>query len=84
MEKQCSPTEFFCCDFPGGTSADSYPLDPRAYLRGGGGGVQGVQTPPEIFRFFLKSEGNDIEKKRKKKEFFFGGGGGYLLTYFWG
>ena len=30
------------------------------------GGVQGVQTPPEIFRFFLKSEGKEIESKRKK------------------
>ena len=30
------------------------------------GGVQGVQTPPEIFRFFLKSEGKEIERKRKK------------------
>ena len=31
-----------------------------------GGGVQEVQTPPEIFRFFLKSEGKEIERKRKK------------------
>ena len=46
------------------------------------GGVQGVQTPPEIFRFFLKSEGKERERKRKKKDV--GGGGGYLLTYFWG
>ena len=46
------------------------------------GGVQGVQTPPEIFRFFLKSEGKEIERKRKKG--MLGGGGGYLLTYFWG
>ena len=36
---------------------------------------------PEIFRFFLKSEGKDIERKRKKGML---GGGGYLLTYFWG
>ena len=38
----------------------------RAYLRGE---VQGVQTPPpppEIFRFFLKSEGKEVERKRKK------------------
>ena len=42
------------------------------------GGVQGVQTPPEIFRFFLKSEGKEIEEKGMW------GGGGYLLTYFWG
>ena len=29
------------------------------------GGVQGVQTPPpppEIFRFFLKSEGKEVER----------------------
>ena len=45
------------------------------------GGVQGVQTNPEIFRFFLKSEGKEIESKRKKGML---GGGGYLLTYFWG
>ena len=50
----------------------------RAYLRGGG-----VQTPPpKIFRFFLKSEGKEIERKRKKG--MLEGGGGYLLTYFWG
>ena len=39
-----------------------------------GGGVQGVQTLPEIFRFFLKSEGKEIERKRKKRDV--GGGGG--------
>ena len=33
-----------------------------------------VQTPPEIFRFFLKSEGKEIERKRKKRDV--GGGGG--------
>ena len=33
----------------------------RAYLRGG------AQTPPpEIFRFFWKSEGKEVERKRKK------------------
>ena len=37
------------------------------------GGVQGVRTPPEIFRFFLKSEGKEIERKRKKRDV--GGGG---------
>ena len=48
------------------------------------GGVQGVQTPPppEIFLFFLKSEGKEIEIKIKKRDVG-GGGGGYLLTYFW-
>ena len=48
----------------------------------GGGGVQGVQTPPKFSDFFLKSEGKEIESKRKKG--MLGGGGGYLLTYFWG
>ena len=33
----------------------------------------GVQTPPEIFRFFLKSEGKERERKRKKRDV--GGGG---------
>ena len=37
--------------------------------------------PPKIFRFFLKSEGKEIERKRKKGCW---GGGGYLLTYFCG
>ena len=51
----------------------------RAYLRGG---VQGVQTPPpEIFRFFLKSEGKEIERKRKKGVL---GGGGFPLNIFLG
>ena len=39
------------------------------------GGVQGVRTPPEIFRFFLKSEGKEIESKRKKGMLGVGGGG---------
>ena len=48
-----------------------------------GGRVQGVQTPPpEIFRFFLKSEGKEIERKRKKKVL--GGGGGLPLNIFLG
>ena len=39
----------------------------------------------EIFRFFLKSEGKEIERTRKKGILGVGGGGGgYLLTYFWG
>ena len=42
----------------------------------------GVQTPPEIFRFFLKSEGKEIERKRKKGVV--GGGGGLLLHIFLG
>ena len=37
------------------------------------GRIQGVQTPPEIFRFFLKREGKEIERKRKKMDV--GGGG---------
>ena len=45
------------------------------------GGVQGVQTPPEIFRFFLKSEGKEIERKRKKRDV---GGGGLPLNIFLG
>ena len=47
-----------------------------------GGGVQGVQTPPQkkFFRFFLKSEGKEIERKKNVMV----GGGGYLLTYFCG
>ena len=46
------------------------------------GGVQGVQTPPEIFRFFLKSEGKEIERKRKKG--MLGGGEGLPLNIFLG
>ena len=45
----------------------------------GGGGVQGFKTPPpplEILRFFLKSEGKEIERKRKKWDVV-GGGRGY-------
>ena len=46
------------------------------------GGFRGFKPPPpEIFRFFLKSEGKEIERKRKKGML---GGGGYLSTYFWG
>ena len=45
------------------------------------GGVQGVQTPPEIFRFFFKSEGKEIESKRKKRDV---GGGGLPLNIFLG
>ena len=41
------------------------PVSARAYLRGGGG-FRGFNPPPEIFRFFLKSEGKAIERKRKK------------------
>ena len=47
----------------------------RAYLRGG---VQGVKPPPKIFRFFLKSEGKEIERKRKKR--CWGGGGGWVTS----
>ena len=33
----------------------------------GGGGSGGLNTPPpEIFRFFLKSEGKEVERKGKK------------------
>ena len=46
-------------------------------------GVQGVQThPPEIFRFFWKSEGKGKGKGKRKKGCW--GEGCYLLTYFWG
>ena len=47
------------------------------------GGVQGVQPPPppEIFRFFLKSEGKEIERKRKKEML---RGGGLPLNIFLG
>ena len=30
------------------------------------GGFRGFKPPPQIFRFFLKGEGKEIEKKRKK------------------
>ena len=43
------------------------------------GVLKGVQT--EIFIYFLKSEGKEIERKRKKKDV---GGGGLLLNIFWG
>ena len=36
--------------------------------------------PPEIFRFFLKSEGKEIERKRKKRDV----GGGVPLNIFLG
>ena len=42
----------------------------RAYLRGGG--FRGFHPPPEIFRFFLKSEGKEVERKKYEK----GWGGG--------
>ena len=32
----------------------------------GGGAFMGFKPPPEIFRFFLKSEGKEVERKRKK------------------
>ena len=47
-------------------------LHARAYLRGGG--FRGFKPPPEIFRFFLKSEGKEIERKRKKGMLEGGGG----------
>ena len=40
------------------------------------GGFRGFKPPPEIFRFFLKSEGKEIERKRKKKKRDGMGGGG--------
>ena len=50
------------------------------FFKGGGGGkgvfkggFRGFKPPPEIFRFFLKSEGKEIERKRKKR--MWGGGG---------
>ena len=66
----------------------------------GGGRVQGVQIPPppEISRFFLKSEGKEVERKRRKNikiflcrvEIFsgvvekFSGGGGCEIFGGWG
>ena len=44
-------------------------------------GIELVQTPPEIFRFFLKSEGKEIERKRKKMDV---GWGGLPLNIFLG
>ena len=49
----------------------------RAYLRGGFKGFK--PPPPEIFRFFLKSEGKEVERKRKKMKRDSGGGGGVGL-----
>ena len=48
-----------------------------------GGGVQGIQTPPQKknFRFFLKSKGKEIEEKYKKG---CGGGGGLPLNILFG
>ena len=46
-----------------------------------GGGGSGGSNPPEIFRFFLKSEGKEIERKRKKGCW---GGGGLPLNIFLG
>ena len=43
-------------------------------------GFRGFNPPPEIFRFFLKSEGKEIERKRKNRDVGGGGVGGYLLT----
>ena len=44
----------------------------RAYLRGGG--FRGFNPPPPKFSdFFLKSEGEEIERKRNKRDV--GGGG---------
>ena len=31
------------------------------------GGFRGFKPLPEIFRFFLKSEGKEVERKRKKR-----------------
>ena len=47
----------------------------RAYLRGGG-----FKPPPEIFRFFLKSEGKEVGRKREKKNEKRWGGGGVNST----
>ena len=46
--------------------ASEYPRI-RAYLRG-------VQNPPEIFTFFWKSEGKEVERKRE------GMGGGLIVN----
>ena len=72
------PCDNFCNILNPLYAAEITVMEPRAYLRGGSGGSN---PPPEIFSFFLKSEGKEIERKRKKRD---GGGGGYLLTYFWG
>ena len=48
-------------------------LQPRAYLRGGGGGRSGDSNPFLKFsNFFLKSAGKEVERKINKKR---GGGG---------
>ena len=39
-----------------------------------GGGSGGSNPSPEIFRFFLKSEGKEVERKREKNEKRWGGG----------
>ena len=36
----------------------------KGVFKGGGG----FKPPHEIFRFFLKSEGKEIERKRKKRD----------------
>ena len=38
--------------------------------------------PSKIFRFFLKSEGKEVERNKKRKGCDGEGGGGYMLTYF--
>ena len=50
----------------------------KGVFKGGGSGGSNL---PEIFNFFFKSEGKEIERKRKKRVL---GGGGYFLTYFLG
>ena len=45
-----------------------------------GGGVEGVQTPPEIFRFFFEKK----RDRKKKKRDVGGGGGGLPLNIFLG
>ena len=40
-----------------------YIVNIKGVFKGGGG--SGGSNPPEIFRFFLKSEGKEIEKKKK-------------------
>ena len=55
----------------------------KSVFKGGGG-----SNPPKIFRFFLKSEGKEVEKKRgrkKKKQNEKGwGGGGVIVNIFLG
>ena len=45
-----------------------------------GGGVSGGSKPPKIFRFFLKSEGKEIERKKEVLR----GGGELPLNIFLG